>query len=156
MYTTTQQIPMGKGQNIANLKLAKKEEIQEQAMRSFLTQKYALIKCNCCTKMVPGLIVKYDVDGKNTDQVPIHTACESCGMFISHLEESRKLEGMCLDCFADENAGIKQTANTQIIVESESFEKKCTENEKRAIQCAKRNDEVWNCKDGNPIEKYMS
>jgi hypothetical protein len=102
---TSNLIPKGKGYNFAKmLPTTKKfgaESIYLKQLDESTPKKFAMIKCNCCTRMVPGVIVSF---GGFQDEIPLHMPCTSCGGWLGHLEEDNKdtLAGMCLDCFKEE------------------------------------------------------
>ena len=91
-------IPKGEGYNIANRLPTAKKFGDESTPK-----KFAMIKCNCCTRMVPGVIVTL---GGIRDEIPLHMPCLSCGRWLGHLEEDHGdvLEKMCLDCFKEETS----------------------------------------------------
>ena len=63
--------------------------------------KYAMIQCNCCTRLVPGKIIMWS---DNPEKVPLHMPCKKCGKALSHAEEDNNdiLEKMCMGCFQEE------------------------------------------------------
>ena len=63
--------------------------------------KYAMIQCNCCTRMVHEKITMWPDD---PEIEVLHMPCSKCGHALSHEEEDNKdiLEKMCLECFQDE------------------------------------------------------
>lgn len=102
---TSNLIPKGKGYNFAKmLPTAKQfgvESIYLKQIDESTPKRFAMISCNCCTRMVPGVIVTI---GGIRDEIPLHMPCLSCGRWLGHLEEDSKdvLDRMCLDCFEDE------------------------------------------------------
>ena len=102
---TSNLIPKGKGYNFAKmLPTAKQfgvESIYLKQLDESTPKKFAMIKCNCCTRMVPGVIVTL---GGICDEIPLHMPCVSCGRWLGHLEEDNEdfLEKRCLDCFKEE------------------------------------------------------
>ena len=100
-------IPNGKGYNIARrLPTAKQfgvESIYLKQLDESTSKKFAMIRCNCCTRMVSGVIVTL---GGIRDEIPLHMPCVSCGKWLGHLEEDNEdaLAKMCLDCFKEETA----------------------------------------------------
>ncbi len=103
--STSNLIPKGKGYNIAKmLPTAKKFGVKSIYLKQLDESQYkqfAMISCNCCTRMVPGVIVTL---GGIRDEIPLYIPCTSCGRWLSHLEEDSKdvLDRMCLDCFEEE------------------------------------------------------
>ena len=100
-------IPDSEGQNIARrLPTAKQfgvESIYLKQLDESTSKKFAMIRCNCCTRMVSGVIVTL---GGIRDEIPLHMPCVSCGKWLGHLEEDNEdaLAKMCLDCFKEETA----------------------------------------------------
>ena len=102
---TSNLIPKGEGYNIAKrLPTAKQfgvESIYLKQIDESTPKRFAMISCNCCTRMVPGVIVTI---GGIRDEIPLHMPCVSCGRWLGHLEEDNEdfLEKRCLDCFKEE------------------------------------------------------
>jgi hypothetical protein len=94
-------IPKSKGYNIA--------EYYKNSSKKGLFLKYAkesgnkptMIKCKCCSRMVPGVIVE---TGGIKDPIPLHMPCKICDKWLGHLEVDnlKELRGMCLECFEEE------------------------------------------------------
>ncbi|MDC0450681.1 hypothetical protein OAL59_01945 [Nitrosopumilus sp.] len=60
-----------------------------------------MVKCACCSRRVPGIIVE---TGGVKDPIPLHMPCRVCEKWIGHLEleNHQVLDGMCLECFEEE------------------------------------------------------
>ena len=96
-------IPKGKGHNIA--KFYKNGESSEGIFARYAQEgghKHTMVQCNCCTKMVPAVVIQHNADEKDT--IPLHMPCSACGKWIGHLEleNHQALDGMCLECFEEE------------------------------------------------------
>lgn len=63
--------------------------------------KHTMVKCNCCSTLVPGVIVE---TGGVRDPIPLHMPCRACEKWLGHLEVDnlKVLDGMCLECFTEE------------------------------------------------------
>jgi len=63
--------------------------------------KYAMIQCNCCTRMVPGKITMWP---DYPEEEVLYMPCRKCGNALSHEEEDNQgiLEKMCFECFQEE------------------------------------------------------
>lgn len=67
---------------------------------SFVKEEYAMVKCTCCTKRVPGKIIHWPY--MDPEIKILSMPCKECGSKLSHLEENQNLHGKCLDCFMEE------------------------------------------------------
>ena len=95
-------IPKGKGQNIAEFyKNGSKTEGLFARYAKEGGHKHSMVKCACCHKLVPGVIIE---TGGVKDQVPLHMPCRACDKWLGHLEleNHQVLDGMCLECFEEE------------------------------------------------------
>ena len=95
-------IPQGKGQNIAEFyKNGAKTEGLFARYAKEGANKHTMVKCACCSKLVPGIIVE---TGGVKDPIPLHMPCRVCEKWIGHLEleNHQVLDGMCLECFEEE------------------------------------------------------
>ena len=95
-------IPKGKGQNIAEFyKNGSKTEGLFARYAKEGRHKHSMVKCTCCHKLVPGVIIE---TGGVKDPVPLHMPCRACDKWLGHLEleNHQILDGMCLDCFEEE------------------------------------------------------
>ena len=96
-------IPKGKGQNIAEFYKngSKTEGIFSRQAREESKKKHSMIKCNCCSRLVPGVIIE---TGGVRDEIPLHMPCRSCEKWMGHLEVDNLdvLDGMCEECFKEE------------------------------------------------------
>ena len=96
-------IPKGKGQNIAEFYKNGSHSVGLYAKyaKTESNKKYSMIKCNCCSKLVPGVIIDY---GGFKDEIPLHMPCRVCEKWLGHLEENnhQELDGMCIECFTEE------------------------------------------------------
>ncbi len=95
-------IPKGKGYNIAEFyKNGSKTEGLFVRYAKEGANKYTMVKCACCSKLVPGIIVE---TGGVKDPIPLHMPCRVCEKWIGHLEleNHQVLDGMCLECFEEE------------------------------------------------------
>jgi hypothetical protein len=60
-------------------------------------EKFGLVKCTCCSKLVPGKIIYWP--GMAPEKKPLWQPCKECGVWLSHLEEDNEsLKGRCADC----------------------------------------------------------
>jgi len=72
-----------------------------------------LVGCTCCHRKVNGMQIHWNVAKANSrygvEDVPIWTACEKCGKYLSHLEEnnSNKYLGMCIECWTQSGSMVK-------------------------------------------------
>jgi hypothetical protein len=95
-------IPKGKGYNIAEF--YKNGKSSEGIFTKYAQEgghKHTMMQCNCCTQMVPAVIVE---TGGVKDIIPLHMPCRVCDKWTSHLEleNHQVLDGMCLECFTEE------------------------------------------------------
>jgi hypothetical protein len=62
--------------------------------------KFAMVKCNCCTRLVPGKIIMW---ADKPENIPLHMPCVSCEKKLSHIEEDSMdvLGRMCIECFEE-------------------------------------------------------
>ena len=100
-------IPKGKGQNIAEFyKNGKSSEGIFVRYAKEGGHKHSMIKCACCSRLVPGVIVETgEVAGVPVkDPIPLHMPCRVCDKWIGHVEldNHQVLDGMCLECFEEE------------------------------------------------------
>ena len=65
-------------------------------------EKFGMIKCTCCSKMVPGKIIYWP--GMPPERKPLWKPCKECGVWLSHLEveQSSKLHDQCIECAKEE------------------------------------------------------
>ena len=64
-------------------------------------EKFAMISCTCCSRMIPGKIIYWP--GMQAEQKPLWKPCKECGVWLSHLEEDDKtLKGRCFDCHKEQ------------------------------------------------------
>ena len=95
-------IPKGKGYNIAEFyQNGSKTEGLFARYAKEGRHKHSMVKCTCCKKLVPGVIIE---TGGVKDQVPLHMPCRACDKWLGHLEleNHQVLDGMCLECFEEE------------------------------------------------------
>ena len=65
-------------------------------------EKFAMIGCSCCNRMVPGKIVYWP--GMQAEKILLWKPCKECGVWLSHLEEDDSgLKGRCFDCHKERN-----------------------------------------------------
>ena len=122
-------IPKGKGQNIAEFyKNGKSSEGIFVRYAKEGGHKHSMIKCACCSRLVPGVIVESyihecpplngiickiskgefipsgDPKRPSKDPIPQHMPCRACDKWIGHaeLENHQVLDRMCLECFEEE------------------------------------------------------
>ena len=122
-------IPKGKGQNIAEFyKNGSKTEGLFARYAKEGGHKHSMVKCACCSRLVPGVIIESyihecppldgiiceirngevipsgDPNRPLKDPVPLHMPCRVCEKWLGHLELDNRqvLDGMCLDCFEEE------------------------------------------------------
>ena len=96
-------IPKGKGQNIAEFYKngTRTEGIFSKQAREESKKKHSMIKCDCCSRLVPGVIIE---TGGVRDEIPLHMPCRVCEKWLAHVEEDNHSEmgGMCFECFKEE------------------------------------------------------
>ena len=65
--------------------------------------KHTMVKCHCCSKLVPGVIVE---TGEVRDPIPLHMPCRVCEKWLGHEEQEKhkQLDGMCQECFKEGGA----------------------------------------------------
>jgi hypothetical protein len=60
-------------------------------------QKFSMVKCSCCSRLVPGKKIFW-VD-MEPEEIILWRPCKECGVWLSHLEEDNKeLKGRCFEC----------------------------------------------------------
>jgi hypothetical protein len=103
--TVSNLIPKSEGHNIAEFykNNGKTKGLFARYAKEALAdgEKATMIKCKCCTRLVPGVIVE---TGEVKDPIPLHMPCNTCEKWLGHLEVDnlKLLDGMCLECFSEE------------------------------------------------------
>lgn len=78
------------------------EILSHEVFTSKPQEKFAMVHCTCCHKLVPGKIIFWP--GMEPERIPLWKPCYDCGKWLSHLEEEDvSMQGRCFECHKEKN-----------------------------------------------------